>query len=341
MNKEVQERENSKPLLTIAIPTYSRARYLRELLSALFDQLIDEPRVELIISDNASRDETPALVEEFQKRGLQLRSIRNEENIGADANFLQCFELARGKYFWLFGDDDIIVSGGVASVLSHLEAREFDLVYIENYPIIGLDRPPALKSNICATEIEDPRIFASRVHIFFTFISGNIINKDRVQEQESPPFAALVGTNLVQLGWTYAALNRFVCGLHIQEKLIGARVNNTGGYKLMEVFGSTLLRVTSQRLQAENLRRVIINGTVQRFWPGILLAYRRSNHNFEREAAPHRILTGTFKGSLRFWTFVCPIIVLPFPIAASWLLLVRVLNRIDRALGYFMLRWGT
>lgn len=341
MNQKAREQANSKPLLTIAIPTYNRARYLRELLSVLFDQLIDEPRVELIISDNASPDETPALVREFQERGLKLRSIRNETNIGADANFLQCFEQARGKYFWLFGDDDILISGAVASVLSHLEGREFDLVYIENYPITDSSEPRVLRSNISATEIRDPKIFVSRVHIFLTFISGNIINKDRVQEQGALPLSALVGTYLLQLGWTYAALNGFVCGLHIQEKLIGARVNNTGGYKLMEVFGSTLLRVTEHWLHAEDLRKVIINGTVQRFWPGILLAYRRSNQNFEQEAAPRKILTATFKDNPRFWAFVSPILVLPLPVAGFWLLLVRILNRVDRAFGFFMLGWGT
>ena len=94
----------AKPLLTIAIPTYNRARYLKELLTVLFDQLRDEPRVELIISNNATPDETPAVVNEFVKRGLQVRYLCNETNIGPDANFLQCFEQARGKYVWILGD---------------------------------------------------------------------------------------------------------------------------------------------------------------------------------------------------------------------------------------------
>jgi abequosyltransferase len=340
MTQEIQTESNSKPLLTIAIPTYNRARYLRELLSVLFDQLVYESRVELIISDNASPDETPAVVEEFQKRGLAIRYIRNKTNIGPDSNFLQCFEQARGNYVWIFGDDDIIVPGGVAAILPYLDRQEYDLVYLENYPIRDSIKPRALNRNILATNIVDAKIFASRIHIFFTFISANIVNKDRVLKQGPIPFASLVGTNLVQLGWTYAALNGFVCGLHIQEKLLGARMDNTGGYRLMEVFGSTLIRVTREWLHADDLRKVIINGTVQRFWPGILLAYRRSNHNFEQEASPREILTTAFKDNLRYWAFVYPILVLPFSIAAWWLLVVRVLNRIDKALGFVMLRLG-
>ncbi|MGA3050075.1 MAG: glycosyltransferase family 2 protein, partial [Terracidiphilus sp.] len=123
--EEGREAQNEKPLLTIAIPTYNRARYLRELLSVLFDQLIDQPQVELIISDNASPDETPALLEEFRQRGLQFLYIRNETNIGADGNILQCFEQAHGKYVWVLSDDDVVVSGGIASILSYIRVDNF------------------------------------------------------------------------------------------------------------------------------------------------------------------------------------------------------------------------
>ena len=75
-------------LLTIAIPTYNRSRYLARLLESLLPQLKGESRVELIISDNASPDETQATVEEYRLRGLDFRFIRNETNIGAEANFI-------------------------------------------------------------------------------------------------------------------------------------------------------------------------------------------------------------------------------------------------------------
>jgi hypothetical protein len=49
----------SRPLLTIAIPTYNRCRYLEELLLCLQPQLVEQPRVELVISDNASAADAP------------------------------------------------------------------------------------------------------------------------------------------------------------------------------------------------------------------------------------------------------------------------------------------
>src|SRR5215471_12176422 len=234
----------SKPLLTLAIPTYNRAWCLRELLPLLVDQVKNEPRIELIISDNASPDDTSSVVQDFMARGLPARYIRNTENIGADANFLQCFEQARGKYVWLFSDDDLIVPGALKKVLSYCEAAEYDLVWVSSYSFGESHQPRPAGLGNDAIEISDPEAYAKRVHIFFTFISGNIINKDRILADHAADFSSLVGTNFLQLGWAYAALNGFVCGLYINEKLIAVRADNTGGYKLFKVFGPVLASIT-------------------------------------------------------------------------------------------------
>ena len=55
MGEELLTTESTRPLLTIAIPNFNRAAA----------QLRNEPRVELIISDNASPNETPAVVQDF------------------------------------------------------------------------------------------------------------------------------------------------------------------------------------------------------------------------------------------------------------------------------------
>ena len=122
---------DERPLLTIAVPTYNRHGCLEELLTVLAPQLANETRVELVISDNASQDDTPRVVESFQQRGLVLTYLRNETNIGPDANFIRCYQAARGEYVWIFGDDDIIVPGGLRVLLGHLETRKYDLLYLK------------------------------------------------------------------------------------------------------------------------------------------------------------------------------------------------------------------
>jgi len=335
MHEPAQEAAAGKPLLTIAIPTYNRARYLGELLSTLFDQLISEPRVELIISDNASPDDTPALVKGYLQRGLPIRYLRNVTNLGADANFLQCFEQARGKYVWIFGDDDVIVPGGLSAILSSLHSKEYDLVYVSSFPLRDTLQFEAVRS-IKAVEFENAAPFVKRVHVYFTFISGNIVNKDRILAQKPASFLAMVGSNLVQLTWTYTALNGFRRGLYIHTKLIGARVNNTGGYKLSDVFGPRLKKATDEFVSSERLRRLIFNGTLQRFWPGMLLDFRKSGEAFESDTSPATILARAFKDNPRYWLFVYPVLVLPHILGICWFFLIRILNRVDKAFGFVL-----
>ena len=335
--EKLQHSGISKPVLTIAIPTYNRAWCLRELLTLLVDQIKDEPRIELIISDNASPDDTTSVVGEFVAHGLRVRYIRNDENIGPDANFLQCFEQARGKYVWLFSDDDLIVPGGLARILSYCEVAEYDLISLGSYYPFGDSYTPRSLEACNAIEISDPSEYAKLVHVFFTFISGHIINKDRVLAAGPKPYSSLVGTALVQLGWAYTALNVFVRGLYIRENLIAVRQNNTGGYKLFQVFGPTLATITKTWVSSASIAQIVMNGTLLRFWPFWLLKYKKCAKNFAQEGKPQAVLSSIFKDNIRYWVFAYPVIVLPSVLASVWVFGVRVLNRLDKAAGSPML----
>jgi abequosyltransferase len=340
MREEPPPVQVTKPLLTIAIPTHNRAGCLKELLSAFADQLKDEPRVEFMIADNASADDTPSVVQDFVDRGLRVRYIRNKENIGADANFLQCFEQARGKYVWLFSDDDLIVPGGLTKILEYCAAGEYDLIWVSAYSFGKFHEPRKVKARRDAIEISDSRTYAKHVHVLFTFITGNIINKDTVLKAGPQPFSNLVETNLGQLGWTYTALNHFARGLYIREKLVAMRENNTGGYTLFQVFGPTLATITRDWLSSENLGRIVMNGAVQRFWPLMLLEYRKNASAFADSIPPQSVLTPLFKDNLRYWLFAYPVIILPRSLAAVWVLGVRILNWLDKVTGFPTVAWG-
>ncbi|MGA8731553.1 MAG: glycosyltransferase family 2 protein, partial [Terracidiphilus sp.] len=124
---------NETPLLTFAIPTFNRPGSLSKLLAILLEQLQEETRVELIVSDNASPDETADVVSRYQASGLPIRYLRNHTNLGADRNILNCFEQSTGKYVWIFSDDDVIAPGTLDRVLRVLSSHVYDLVCIRAY----------------------------------------------------------------------------------------------------------------------------------------------------------------------------------------------------------------
>ncbi len=321
-----------QPLLTIAIPTYNRSSMLGHLLQNLKDQVTNEPSVELLISNNASTDDTKEVIEQLCRDGLVARCIHNETNIGADGNFLQCFEQATGKYLWIFSDDDVIVPGGVKKILAQISEADYDLIHVNSYAFE--DDGTVLHRSIRAKASEvfsSTAKFAATVHVFFTFISGNIVNRNKVLSSGPHPFSKLVGTNLVQLGWTYAALRCRARYLYIHERLVGNRANNTGGYALCQIFGVNLERITREWLADPTLERVITSGVLRRFLPPYLCSLRSRNckGTFEAEA-PHQVLSPVFGKNFRYWLFDYPLIVMPRPMASAWLFFARIVNKIDR-----------
>lgn len=96
---------NSYPLVSIGIPTYHRADgFLKQALESAVNQTY--PNVEIIVSDNCSPDHTESVVKSFGDE--RVRYFKHRQNIGANNNFNYCVEQARGSYFLLLHDDDMI-----------------------------------------------------------------------------------------------------------------------------------------------------------------------------------------------------------------------------------------
>lgn len=93
------------PLVTIAIPTYNRAdSYLKHALTSAASQTY--PNLEIVVSDNCSTDNTEAVVKGFADS--HIRYLRQAQNIKPNDNFNFCLEQARGDYFLLLHDDDMV-----------------------------------------------------------------------------------------------------------------------------------------------------------------------------------------------------------------------------------------
>jgi abequosyltransferase len=311
----------SRPLLTIAIPTYNREALLAELLSALEEQISVHPEVEIIVSDNASLDGTPETVRGFIARGMPIRYRRNPENVGGDSNFVSCLNMARGKYFWICGDDDIIMPGALDEVTTHLKREEFDLVYLASY---------GFKKDYLVERQTDPlhrrfhrvsseRHFTRAVNIMLTFISGIIVNIDRLNEIPHEDPEQFIGSVLIQLSWTLPLLQSHRRSLIIWERLVAGRQGNSGGYAIGKIFGESLVKVAARCLPARpDLAAIIINFTVRRWLPSILYDLRREgNQDIGLESA-RVILRRVYGGNFRFWVFTYPVLALPLPLAGVW-----------------------
>jgi glycosyltransferase involved in cell wall biosynthesis len=108
-----------RPLVSIGLPVFNGEQYLREALDSLTAQ--DYEDFELIISDNASTDQTEVICREYAARDCRIRYHRNETNLGPAKNFNRVFELSNGKYFMWAAHDDLWEAGYLRNCIAALE----------------------------------------------------------------------------------------------------------------------------------------------------------------------------------------------------------------------------
>jgi glycosyltransferase involved in cell wall biosynthesis len=120
------------PKVSICIPTYNRSQYLIYSVNSVLQQ--SYPDFELIICDDASTDNTPEVVSQWQDS--RLRYLRHPENIKRSRNMRSGFEAATGEYFLKFDDDDGITPEFLAKTVAILDKHpEIDFVCTDHWII--------------------------------------------------------------------------------------------------------------------------------------------------------------------------------------------------------------
>jgi len=309
---------DNKPLLTISIPTYNRSNYLAETLKQLDSELAgcERGKVEVVVSDNASQDATESVVKGFIEAGLELRYLRNNQNIGSDANIAQCFNLAKGSYVLILGDDDLLVDGGLSDLLDELRGAEYGVACLRAY---GFDHdfrkeyPGEGRNN---KSYNKTGAFLADIGPLMTFISGCVINKSLLRGVNANDYC---GENLVQVHLVIQAALKAKQNLLINRYMIACKRNNSGGYDFAKVFvenvGKILDLYTGEGLTRKDVlnieRKFIIS-----YFPFYLMKqryYRQGNI-----ASAYSRFNGRYGDRLNFYLWLYPILKSPRWIAIAW-----------------------
>lgn len=339
-------RAPGQPVLSLTIPTYNRAPFLAELLECLLPQFaaLAPGEAELIVSDNCSTDDTPAVVASFAARGLPCRCVRNATNLGADGNFAQCLNLARGQYVWVMGDDDLLLPGALPALVSLLRDRDVDLVYLSSVAFSGALDLAAVntkdKLGRYAEIVTDGEYFLEKVNALLGLISVMMVNKNRLMAVEHPSIESLNDTNLMQVGWLFPLVHRKMQVLYVWERTLAYRSFNSGGWGVCEVFGIRLQRIAQSYFPQEpKLASALMNG-VLRYWMCDAIVGLRSGHhermNEENFAADIRHV---FSGNWRFWVFVWPVAELPLGAARLVHRVLKAVNKLTRLAQGMLHHW--
>jgi len=153
---------NSKPLVSVVVPSYNQAKYLPIALDSVFFQ--EYPNIEIIICNHGStdnthyviknyleavsyekvsylhyyNDKTKTFVRKYEYRYPQNRIIKvfeSRENIGAVASYNVGFKNSSGKYCMYLVGDDYLLPHAISEMVDVLEERDVDVVYADMFVV--------------------------------------------------------------------------------------------------------------------------------------------------------------------------------------------------------------
>ena len=117
----------SNPFFSICIPCYNHAAFIGKTLESVLAQ--DFKDFEIIVSNNASTDNSKEIVRSF--KDSRIRLIENRWNIGFAPNLQQVTRHAQGAFFNLLSSDDLMNPGALstyANLIQQHSERKDDLV---------------------------------------------------------------------------------------------------------------------------------------------------------------------------------------------------------------------
>ena len=167
---------NDGILLSVCIPTYNQASCLKDTINSVLLQLNNN--IELVISDNASDDNTRNIVKDIldTNGNKNITYFRNESNLGLDGNILNLVNLAKGKYI-LFLGDDVLLDGALAYI-SGLLTHNVAMIFLNyQYLSLGGDKIWCFADTQEDLYFTDKNKFLDFLRHYVAFISATLINR--------------------------------------------------------------------------------------------------------------------------------------------------------------------
>jgi glycosyltransferase involved in cell wall biosynthesis len=127
----------SKPLVSVAMVTSNGANHINQQLRSIINQTY--PNLEIIVTDDASIDETPIILSEYLNQYNYLKIFRNASNQGASSSFEHSIKNCKGDFIAISEQGDIWEPSKI-EVLLHAMKNE-DLIYADSELVDKTGKP--------------------------------------------------------------------------------------------------------------------------------------------------------------------------------------------------------
>ena len=118
---------NKKPLVTIAIPTYKRANLLKKAIDSSLNQKGFSNYEVIVVDDDSNSDketETQKLMKNYDDPKLLYYRYEEGGSLGMAGAWNKSLELARGEWYSMLHDDDLLKENFLEEMMQVLNSNE-------------------------------------------------------------------------------------------------------------------------------------------------------------------------------------------------------------------------
>ncbi|HVZ24836.1 MAG TPA: glycosyltransferase family 2 protein [Sediminibacterium sp.] len=177
--------ETSYPRISVVMATYNGSAYLPQQLDSILSQTLLP--VEIIVVDDCSTDETPALLEDYVQKYPLIRLIKQATNQGYIQSFAKGMELATGEFIALSDQDDRWMPEKLA--ILHAAIQGHELVYSDSILVDATGKPLGKKMSDIRNQLS---YHSCLMYTVGAWAPGHAMLFRRELAQRSQPFPDIV-----------------------------------------------------------------------------------------------------------------------------------------------------
>lgn len=218
------------PLVSILIPTYNRASFLREAIRSAVAQT--HRNLEILVLDDASPDETAAVAAGFAQ-DLRVQYIRHQENLGITGNWRAGIQIAQGEYFCFLHDDDTFEPSFIEKLVAPMQDDLSLILAFSDHWVTDAegnrlaDASDAASQRFGRTHLQEGRLldFASSALVNKSLpVGATLFRKSMV----SSKFVAEQAKGAIDAWLFYQCVKSGHTGYYIPERLMNYRTHSGG-----------------------------------------------------------------------------------------------------------------
>lgn len=116
------------PKVSVMVVTYNQEDLISETLDSVLEQ--NYPNLEIVVADDASTDNTPAIIQSYQKKHPDIiKPVLNAKNLGITGNSNAAFFHCTGEFIAILGGDDLFLPGKISKQIQLFKDPDVVLAY--------------------------------------------------------------------------------------------------------------------------------------------------------------------------------------------------------------------